>query len=450
MRENSRVIWKEGLFLQPQHFQQMERSILAMQNMRIGSHVTFDYGLTGILVNTDAVANGNFSLAGCSGVMPDGQPFTLPEPEMALPSRPFADHFSHDQQELAVYLALPLSIDGKANVATGKSQSTPDIRYSSTTIGLTDEVYGAQKKDIEVGRLNFCILFGDEARDNYSTLQVGRLIRNKSGKIEFDEAYIPPLLHIVASTVLMNQMRALLELLLARTLSLSQGRKQVAGGFAEYKGADVTSYLLLQTLNTHTPLLNYFHISPTIHPFELFKQLTQLAGGLCTFSTEVSIRQLPRYVHTELTQVFTILIRVVRQVLEADISAGCVSIPIEQLSPASYLCRVPDAKLFTQARFFLGVSAKVAEKELIVETLKRIKLCSRDRLELLIPSAMPGLTLMHASQPPAGLSTKPGYIYFSLDQRGDFWEGMKTSGTIAFYFPNNFPQLAMEMLALKE
>jgi len=70
-------------------------------------------------------------------------------------------------------------------------------------------------------------------------------------------------------------------------------------------------------------------------------------------------------------------------------------------------------------------------------------------LDLLISSAMPGLALMHTTHPPEGLSTKPGYLYFALDQQSQFWRGMQSSASIAFYFPNNYPELKLEMLALK-
>jgi len=44
----------------------------------------------------------------------------------------------------------------------------------------------------------------------------------------------------------------------------------------------------------------------------------------------------------------------------------------------------------------------------------------------------------------------PGLLYFSLDQQGDFWRDIKASGTMGFYFPNNYTDLKIEMLALKE
>jgi type VI secretion system protein ImpJ len=173
-------------------------------------------------------------------------------------------------------------------------------------------------------------------------------------------------------------------------------------------------------------------------------------GALSAFSAEVSIKDFPKYDHHQLAVTFGGLIRIIRMVLEADISAGCVTIPIEQVNQATFVGKVPDERLFTNAKFFFGVTAKVPEKELITGVLQRIKMCSRDRIDLLISSAMPGLSLMYSQRPPEGLSTKPGYLYFTLDQKGQFWEGIRASGSIAFYFPNNYPELKIEMMALKE
>ncbi len=129
-----------------------------------------------------------------------------------------------------------------------------------------------------------------------------------------------------------------------------------------------------------------------------------------------------------------------------DVSAWTIS----QINQATFTAEVPDPRLFSSAKFFIGVSAKVPEKELIIGVLQRIKMCSRDRVDLLISSAMPGLQLFHTSHPPEGLSTKPGFVYFSLDQQGQFWKVMQSTTSIAFYFPNNYPELKIEMLALKE
>ena len=443
-----KVIWKEGLFLQPQHFQHLERFLLNTANARFTSYFPHYFGFTKYALNRDAIANGTFSVTQAVGIMPDGTAFDIPKQDNTPPARPFEEHFTHEQQTLDIFFALPMAADKKANVGS-TADSAEAVRYRSSVIALSDETLGKMQKEIEVGDFNFKILFGDESRDNYSSMQVARLVRTGSGEIAVDENYVPPLLQIGASQAFLDKMRSLLELLLAKNSSLAQGRKQLEGGFAEFSSTEDTAFRLLHTLNTYTPLLNYFHFVPDVHPFTLFTQLIQFTGALCTFSSEVSIKMLPKYEHSNVLSVLSVFDKLIRKILGADISAGCVNIPIEEISPASYLCKVADEKLFATGEFYFGIAADISDKELVVGTLSRIKMCSRDKLELIIPSAMPGLPLKHVLQPPEGLSVKPGFIYFKLEQQGDFWQGIQTSGTIAFYFPHQYSNVRMEMLVLR-
>ena len=450
MVENSKVVWKEGMFLQPQHFQQAERFTFNTMNARMSVYQPFFYGTYELEVDRDALVNNLFTLTRCSGVLSDGMSFSIPREDTAPPSRSFSDHFTHDQQFLDVYLALPLIAEGKPNVSSAVSEAHHNFRYRSKMVGIADDVFGTQRKEIEVGEYNFQLLFGDESLDNFSTLQVARLKRASSGQISLQDTYIQPLLQIGGSRFLMGQIRSLLEMLVAKCNTLAQGRRQIEGGFAEFSTSEETAFRLLETLTTYTPLLNYHLASPLAHPFDIYTTMMMFAGALSTFSSDISLKDFPRYDHHQLSITFGNLIRIIRTVLEADISAGCVTIPIEQINQATYIANVPDERLFSSAKFFFGVSAKVPEKELIIGALQRIKMCSRDRLDLLISSAMPGLPLMHTVHPPEGLSTKPGFIYFTLDQQSQFWEGIRTSGNIAFYFPNNYPELKVELMALKE
>jgi type VI secretion system protein ImpJ len=447
---NRKVIWREGMFLQPQHFQQAERNIHGIFNSRFAALFPYGYGFTAVSVDADSLQNGVLAIKMGSGIMPDGTYFDIPGNSELPPIRQIADSFSHDTQSLTAYLCLPLPIEGKANITQAGPSSFSASRYSSRIMSVTDEVQGIQKKDIDLAGHNFVLLFENESRDNFTSLPIAKLVRNASGQILIDETFVPPVVYMGASMHLMREIRSLLEILLAKSASLSQGRKQKVSGLAEFKGSEETAFRLLQTVNTYTPLLNHCHVAPSMHPFELFNVLTQFCGALSAFSADVSIKQLPRYEHTSLREVFAIFIQVIRTVLGAELSAGCISVPIEKTGSSTWVCRVADEKLLRTAKFYFGVSASAPEKELLIGTLQRIKMCSRDRLDILIPTAMPGLPMMHVSRPPEGLSTKPGFLYFSLDQSSEFWQGIRASGTLAFYFPNNYQDLKMEILALRE
>lgn len=437
------------MFLQPQHFQQESRFVEHAAFSRSLFFSPYAYGVSEVHFDAAALTNGVVTLVSCFGILADGTLFSFPLDDDAPRSRSFIEHFALEQQACDVFLGLPLLVEGRPGVAFSDDPSGGQFRYRSKEAAIFDETGGTQKKPIEVGVGNYTLLFGDENNDNYSTIRIARLRRNPNGQIEFDNHFIPPLLQIGGSIRLLTELRSLLEILLAKSGSLSQGRKEGVGGTALFSAMETATLRLLETINTYTPVVNHFHFDPRVHPFELFKLFTQFAGALTTFSAEVSLKDLPRYDHDNLAGTLGGLIKLIRSLVESGSDTGCVTVPLDQINSSTFVVRLPNDRLLTTARFYLGVSAKTPEKELIIGVAQRIKMSSRDRLEVLISSAMPGLPLIHIANHPEGLSTKPGFLYFALDQQSQFWKGIQSAGSIAFYFPNNYPDLKLELLALR-
>lgn len=449
MFSNDKVIWKEGLFLQPQHFQQVERFFFSSMQAHFSAYNRNYFGLLKCKIIPDSLANKTISLQYAQGILPDGTSFSIPGTGDIPAVRNFSDFLSYKQQSLTVYLALPLVLPGCASV-TNSGEFTITARYKSSSQDITDEVNGEQIRNIELAKVNFSILFEGETLDNYTTLPIVRLVRTISGQIIPDNNFIPPLLNIGASQSLHDQLKSLLELLIAKSSNLSQNRKHLQCGLAEFPPSELTSFALLKIINTSIPVINNIFVSNHAHPYELYHVLIQLAGALTTFSSKVNVTGLPAYDHCSLETVFPQIFQCIRDILETDISAGCVQVPFSEISPATYLFSVNNSKLFETASFFIGICADIPEKELIALSLPRMKIASRNQLDILIQSAMPGLPIMYSNNPPAKLSSKPGYTYFALNRNNKYWDMIKTTGTIAMYFPNKIPGLKMEMLALTE
>jgi type VI secretion system protein ImpJ len=448
MLTHEKVIWKEGLFLQPQHFQQSERHLLNAMQRRFTAYHQHYAGFLQYDISSEALLNNTFHLAVAQGVLPDGTFFSFPEEALAPSARSITEHLSHDQLFVDVYVALPLTQSGRPSVAD-KSGPSHAARFSSEVRSVPDEVFGQQSKDIEVGRSNFCILFSDESRDNYSCLQIARLMRTENGQPGLDGSFIPPLLRIGASSALSAQLRSMLEMLIAKSHTLSQGRKHLKGGLAEFAAHETTPQLLLHTVNSYTALLNHALSDLTAHPYELYLTLLQFCGSLITFSADTGITQLPySYEHFRPADTFKRFDSILKSILGASVSTGSILLALEQINPSTFYSRITDNKLFETASFFLGVKADVPEKELIFGSVQRIKMSSRNQLDTLIQSAMPGLPLMHTPTPPPNLSSKPGYVYFNLNQKNLFWEAIRTTGELALYFPNNYANLSMELIAV--
>lgn len=435
MLNESRVLWKEGMFLEPHHFQTLERLRCGGINARIGSLVYggYQYGFTELEIDRNALFGGNFSVVRASGVFPDGSSFNIGEgsAEGAL-SRPFDSYCSPDRLTLDVYLAIPAQ-----------------RRYIEKTVSVPDETSPDNNKEIELGAPNYRIMFEGEPLDGCVRLLAARLSKNGNGYMELARGHAPPTLFTHGSEALRNCIGGLLELLWAKIGSLAGCRRQNELGLALFSPAEIHPFWLLNTLCTHTPLLGLLHRMPKIHPFEYYTQLTALCGSLLSFAPEISYESFPLYSHDDPAASLSALAERVRDALNVEFWTSTTALPLERVSPAVWSCRFSDERFLRSVNLFVGIAAKASQKELLLDVLQRMKVCSRDRLDLLVSSSMPGLLLIHVKNVPEGLAVKPDYLYFAVDRQGQYWQGVETSGTLGIHFPGNYQDMKLELLALR-
>src|SRR5688572_1381673 len=112
MSSYNRVIWSEGLFLQPQHFQQQDRYFERYVETRCQPLTAYSWGFTEIELERDLLSIGKFALRRASGVFPDGTPFRMPEDD-PLPAPIDIDAQVRDQ---VLFLAVPLRRAGDPEV----------------------------------------------------------------------------------------------------------------------------------------------------------------------------------------------------------------------------------------------------------------------------------------------------------------------------------------------
>jgi type VI secretion system protein ImpJ len=99
----SKVAWKEGLFLQPQHLQQADRYVEKLIQSRTDVITPYPWGMAEMVVDRDMAQQGRFGLRTAVGIMPDGTPFDAPN---AGPL-PLPIEVPEDAKGLSVWLTLP-------------------------------------------------------------------------------------------------------------------------------------------------------------------------------------------------------------------------------------------------------------------------------------------------------------------------------------------------------
>ncbi|HKF56698.1 MAG TPA: type VI secretion system baseplate subunit TssK, partial [Blastocatellia bacterium] len=298
-------------------------------------------------------------------------------------------------------------------------------------------------------RTNLKLLFGDELREGYSSIKIAELERTATGQVALVEHYIPPALNVGSSTWLVNMLRQVVEILITKSSTLSEQRRQRSSSLSDFTTSEMAVFWLLHTVNRAIPTLAHLFRTRLVHPERLYTELAELCGSLMTYSIDRHPKDLVRYDHLDLYNTFSRLLAEIRDLLETVIPTKCVAIPLENVRESLYVGRVLDDRLLKEAAFFLGVRAQVPEGKLIERVPRIIKIASRDVIDSVVGSALPGVSLAHAVPPPAPIPTRVGFQYFGLDGVGPYWETIRGSKTISVYVPDEFPDVKLEMYAVK-
>jgi type VI secretion system protein ImpJ len=456
MRAKSKILWSEGMFLTPHHFQQWEDYQEQTLDFRLKSLVPFNWGLTELEINLEGLANGRFSVLKCSGIFPGGTVFSVPDADESIPARVFKDILNPSLQTLDVFLALPSQNPTARNLSVESRDPAQSTRYRMDSIRVVDQNTGDNEREINVAKKNLNLLFTGDSVGNYDHIQIAKLKQESDGTVTLDNTYIPPCLHIACSPALTNILRRLSEVLHAKSTSLSETRSQRTTGLVEFSSSDLGNFWLLHTVNSFIPILDHYIRATQAHPEALFTSLAQLAGALTTFSPTVQPKDLSSYDHSNLSKTFLGLERAIQELLKAVVPEGAVQIPLEKESDSKFTARIASDQLLFDSQIFLAAKADMPDHQLIEELPRQAKISSMDQINSLLGLALPGVILSHRPAPPSPLRVKMGYQYFRFEEREDsesrkHWEAICKSRTLAVRVPGQrFPGLMLELWSIKE
>jgi type VI secretion system protein ImpJ len=449
MSKYRKIVWNEGMLLTPHHFQQWDNYHEDLLNSRTNSMMPYNYGILDLQVNNEAVANGNFQITNCRAVLPDGLMVNVPDAEAVPDLRPVGNHFGVEAEKLGVHLAIPAKKAGEANFQAAGAAASSNLRFLQEGFQVKDETSGTNEQPIAYAKSNLRIVFDDELRDGFTSIKIAELQRTPTGQLKISDDYIPPILNISASVWLVNMLRQMVEILITKSGSLGEQRRQRNASLADFTTAEIAVFWLLHTINSSIPTLSHHFRNPMLHPEKLYLEMGTLAGKLMTFSLEHLPKDIVKYDHDDLYFTFANLSAQLKELLETVIPSRCVQIPLEKTRETLYVGRIDDERLLKEAAFYLAVNAQMPESKLIEGVPRVVKIASRDVIDSVIGSALPGVVLTHANPPPAPIPARMGFKYFQLDGMGPYWNGIAGSKVISVYVPNEIPDEKLELYAVK-
>ena len=443
MSANNKVVWSEGLFLQPQHFQQHDRYLETLVASRAGSLRPYPWGLTQIGFDTDLLSLGKLALRECRGVLPDGTPFALPDE--ADPPLPL--EIREDVKNLTVYLALPERREGTDETDAGADPRSL-VRFTECEREVRDSNAGNDASTaVRTGRLRLRLVLEGTDLGAYTAIGAGRIIeRRADGQIVLDDAYIPSCLDCRASARLTGFVKEIAGLLHHRGEELA-GRLVAPGKSGV---AEIADFLLLQTVNRYEPVFAHLGTIEALHPETLYRLGLELAGDLATFTApRKRPPELPVYRHPNLTETFAPLMAELRRSLGMVLEQNAIPIPIHETKYGIRVGTAPDRALYRTAVFVLAVNAQVPAETLRSGFAAQTKIGPVEKIRDLVNLHLPGVALRPLPVAPRQIPYHAGFAYFELDRSGELWRMLETSGGCAIHIAGDYPGLELELWAIR-
>jgi len=181
---HSKVVWSQGMFLLPHHFQQESRHVeyqLQMRSRALGPH---HWGFHEFVLDEALLAVGRVGLSRAAGLLPDGTPFSLPQHD----AQPAALEVPADMKDELVHLAVPLLREGVTQVAFDRANGRELNRWRAVQEELRDHTNAADDPEpIQTGALELRLLRHKDAADGYALLGVARVLERRSdGQVVLD------------------------------------------------------------------------------------------------------------------------------------------------------------------------------------------------------------------------------------------------------------------------
>ncbi|GAA6199783.1 type VI secretion system baseplate subunit TssK [Aquicoccus sp. SU-CL01552] len=444
MSWDSKVLWTEGLFLQPHHFQQADRYTEALVAGLARRLRPYGWGFNTLEIDHEALKIGQFALKSCAGLTQDGTVFRVPMADDHPPALEVPDTI----KDCIVHLTVPQRRQGAAEVdLSGAEMSASRLRPAEQEV---IDTMSTEKKPVVLGvgkmRLQFALAVDDLA--DRLAIPVARIIEVRPDKeIVLDQSFIPACTDIRAALPLEGFLREL-EGLLSHRMQALAGR--LSEGGAARGVAEVSDFLLLTIINRMLPQVRHMGTIENLHPEELFRTCAGLAGELSVFMTsEKQPPAFPPYTHDNLTTCFTPVIRTLRQYLSSVLEQTAIPIKLEARKYGISVGVIADRKLIGNAGFVLAVDADIPSEDVRRHFAGQAKIGPVEEIRQLVNSALPGITLRPLPVAPRQIPYHSGVVYFELDADSPYWGKMTTSGGIAVHVSGQYPGLKMELWAIR-
>jgi type VI secretion system protein ImpJ len=427
MRNLSPVIWSEGLFLRPHHFQQQDR----YHEDRLGLHLElldrFHWGVAALEVERSALKNRVVEVSRAVVAFPSGAVAVAPENAQVDP-RSFADHLQPAGQPIEVFLGLPRLRTHEPNVVDEESPGHGTPRYRMRSREIRDEVSGERPTAMEFAVGNLRLLFGDEDRGAFECVKIAEVVQKGAELFELVDAFVPACLRVDAVPELLRLCSRVRDAVSA-TARTGHGLKP------ERAEVDPNFAVRLVTVNSYVALVNHLLGSGNVHPFAFYSVMASLAGAMSSFSRDAEAWDVPPYLHESPGPTFRETAEKIDQYLDLAFPRKYTEVRLSW-NPASscYEAGLSDDHFSEGFRYCLSFAADRPPEAIRTQVHGTAKVGAPEKIPTLRNLALRGVAIRPLDVAPSEIPRRAA-AYFQVEPIGPEWDKVREVKRLAVYLP---------------
>lgn len=191
----NKIMWMEGMFLRPHHFQQQDHRTESLITSRVASIAPFFWGFSKLKIESDF---GKVRIKECEGAFLDGLAFSLSQGLSGVSALDIPDGAANKMVWLCAPSFSESSMLGEEVSDAGTDAST---RYViETTMKHNLLARGDTAEPIKIGTPNLFLKLGEPPERGVEYLPIAHVSEVKNGReVVFDPTFIPTITTVDAS-----------------------------------------------------------------------------------------------------------------------------------------------------------------------------------------------------------------------------------------------------------
>ncbi len=411
MRFDGQVHWSEGLFIQPQHLQQMQINMNSLIRAQRKFSVPFDYGFYDLELDTEALTTRRVVIKRFSAVMPDGTEISMPGNcnvetlELSLENS--------GQTEVDVYLTVPTLSTTESNL---KSESKTNARYTLKENLVVDENTGENEIPLISRDINAFLLTDVRNANDCTYIQLCRLrwvsINAGQPSLQLVNDYMPPFVSLSQDCHLLKLSSELIFQLKSAKNSIIEQFETDIFDPNSLSGSKVLQLMILRIASLYAVRLDSELVPGRITTFTLYLELISLLSELEAVNPSSSYEPVPHYDHDNLKPVIETLLKRIRGILLRGGVSSALAFEFYEKNSVLQLEDLDD-RVFSTKNLFLAVqfTGNLRERVDDIEIGDNFRLIDRKSLS----DRIRGVKLLEIRNPPQYLPNIAHTLWFRLD-----------------------------------